>query len=616
MRALAAGAVLLGVGLLSRPPVATSEAAEPAIRRGPPSWVADAVFYQILPERFRNGDRGNDPGPGDLRGAWPLEGVRGWQVAPWTADWYRLLPWEKAGGKDFYWCAPTRRYGGDLQGILDRLDYLQGLGANALCLNPIFEAPSYDKYDPTFWHHVDNNFGPDPGGDRVVWATENPNDPATWKWTSADRLFLRLVQECHRRQIRVVLDGVFGHVGATFWAFRETRARGASSRYASWFSAGAPGDRQPPAGEPDERGGAGARDLPELRREGGTLSAPVRDHLRAVVRRWGDPNGDGDPSDGIDGWRLHAADRVPHGFWKEFRRSVLVLNPEAFLVGEVFWEDQDFNRMWDPKAWLEGDELDAVTNYRFAAAVRAFFLDRENAITASELDARLAALRPAPPASALAMLSLLDSHDTDRVASQAVNPDRTYDHRVGPMDDPKYDVRAPRGDEGKRVRLAAALQFAWPGAPLVYYGTEAGMWGGDDPDCRKPMLWKELRYEDESAHPLGLKRRRDPVRVDEALLSYYQALGQARAQQPALRRGDVETVLADDARRLYAFVRATEEDRVMAAFNASERQQTVKLPVGVASRDLLSPRRYKPREGTTSVTLPPLSAVLLAPDRP
>lgn len=626
MRSVKWGLLALGLALSLRgaaapdvggPQRATEPARppEPAVRHGPPDWVADAVFYQVYPERFRNGDPRNDPQPNDLRGAWPQEAVRGWQVSPWTADWFRLQPWEKATGKDFYWNAQTRRYGGDLQGLLDRLDYLQGLGISAIYLNPVFEAPSHHKYDTTYFHHVDNNLGPDPDGDRVIWATESPADPTTWKWTSADRLFLRLIQECHRRQMKLVLDGAFSHVGITFWAFRDVRARGASSRYAGWFAIKAFDDPKTPADEFEYQGSSGVRELPELRREGGTLAAPVRDHLRAVARRWGDPNGDGDPSDGIDGWRLDSADHVPHAFWKEFRRWVLGINREAFLLGEVFWEDWDFNKMWDPAPWIKGDELDAVMNYRFAAAVRAFFMDRQNAIPASELEARLQAMRPASAETALAMLNLLDSHDTDRLASQAVNADRAYDHMVGPNDDPKYDVRAPRLDEWKRARLAAAFQFAWAGAPMVYYGTETGMWGGDDPDCRKPMVWKELRYEEEAGHPLGQKRRSDAVRFDEELFAFYQALGQARAQQPALRRGTVETVLADDARRLLVFARATEDNRVVAAFNGSDSEQTVDLPVAVASRDLLSARRYKPRDGKTSVTLPALSAVLLAPDR-
>ena len=150
---------------------------------------------------------------------------------------------------------------------------------------------------------------------------------------------------------------------------------------------------------------------------------------------------------------------------------------------------------------------------------------------------------------------------------------------------------------------------------MVYYGTEAGMWGGDDPDCRKPMVWKDLRYEDEVSHPLGQKRPRDPVKFDEVLFAFYQSLGQARAQQPALRRGTTETVLADDTRRVYALLRATDDDRVVAAFNGSEKEQTVDLPFASPSRDLLSTRRFKPKDGKTSVTLPPLSALLLAADR-
>ena len=163
----------------------------PTPRSGPPSWAHDAVWYAITVDRFKNGDPRNDPKPADLRGAWPTDLLRDWQVAPWTASWYTQLPAERATGRDFYSTVPTRRYGGDLAGILERLDHFQGLGVNALLLSPVFEAPSALKRDPTFLHHVDNNFGPDPEGDRLVWATESPADPATWKWTGADRFFLR-----------------------------------------------------------------------------------------------------------------------------------------------------------------------------------------------------------------------------------------------------------------------------------------------------------------------------------------------------------------------------------------------------------------------------------------
>jgi glycosidase len=586
----------------------------PALRTGPPSWAADAVWYQIFPERFRNGDPRNDPKPSDTRGAWPFESVRGWNVSSWTGDWYGLQPWEKADGKDFYWNAQTRRYGGDLQGIIDRLDYIQALGVNAIYLNPVFEAPSLHKYDPTFYHHVDNNLGPDPDEDRLAWATENPADPDTWKWSSADRLLLRLIQECHRRQMRIILDGVFEHVGVTFWAFRDVRLRGPQSRYADWFIIKRFDDPKTPADEFEYQGWAGAKEMPELRRDGDTLATGPREHIRAIVRRWGDPNGDGDPSDGVDGWRLDAADRVPHGFWREFRRWVLGINPQAYLAGEVWWEDWDNVRMWNAAPWLGGDQLDAVMNYRWAAAVRAFFVDRQNAIPASELDARLAALRADyRPETNYALMNLLDSHDTDRLASQIVNPDRPYDHQSSPKDDPTYDVRAPRVEEWRRLRLVAAFQFAYLGAPMVYYGTEAGMWGADDPDCRKPMVWRELQYANEAGHPLGQRRHDDPVRFDEDLYRYYQALGRIRASQPALRRGTFETVLADDEHRVYAFVRALDEDRVLAAFNASDKEQTVSLAFAAAGgRELLSGRRLKARDGKLSLPLPPLGAALVA----
>jgi cyclomaltodextrinase / maltogenic alpha-amylase / neopullulanase len=613
MRTLRAPAIGL---LLTVGAAASGAEAPPPLRSGPPSWAADAVWYEIVPERFRNGDPRNDPRSPDLRGAWPNETPRDWQIAPWTSNWYALLPWERASGRDFYTAVATRRYGGDLQGILASLDHLQGLGVSALCLTPIFKAPSALKYDPAAFHHVDNNLGPDPEGDRLVLATENPADPATWKWTSADRLFLRLIQECHRRQIKVVIDGVFDHVGQTFWAFRDLRARGQASKYAAWFAVKTYDDPKTPQDELDYASRSGARELPELRKDGDTLAAGPREHIHAIVKRWGDPNGDGDPSDGVDGWRLPGAEKIGHGFWRELRRWVLGLNPEAILVGHVLWADYAAARIVDPAPWLNGDELDAVMSYRFADAAKSFFIDRNTAISAAELDTRLAELRTfARPETATVLLNLLDSHDTDRVASQIVNPDRAYDHDASPKDNPRYEVRAPRAEEQRRLRLLAAFQFAAVGAPIVYYGTEAGMWGADDPDDQKPMLWRDLKYEDEAGHPLGQPRKPDPVRFDEDLYKFYSNLGRMRSAQAALRRGSLEVILADEKRRVYAFQRVLDNERVAAAFNASDKEQAVELPMAVEQvRDWLGGRKYRTREGKVALSLPPLGAVILAPD--
>lgn len=149
----------------------------PRVLATPPDWAADAIWYQIFPERFRNGDAKNDPVPASLEGTWPYEVPAGWKVSPWTSDWYALQPWEQASGKDFYHNAQLRRYGGDLQGILDRLDYLKDLGVNALYLNPVFDSPSLHKYGAARYHHIDRHFGPDPAGDAALFAAEDPADP-------------------------------------------------------------------------------------------------------------------------------------------------------------------------------------------------------------------------------------------------------------------------------------------------------------------------------------------------------------------------------------------------------------------------------------------------------
>jgi glycosidase len=578
--------VLLGLVLLA--PSSATRAQGPApVPAEPPAWAKDAVYYLIHPDRFRNGDPRNDPKVADLRGAWPYEVPRDWRLSPWTADWYKLQPWEKATGRSFSEIVPMRRYGGDLQGILERLDHVQGLGATAILLEPIFEAPSAARRDAASLHHVDNNLGPDPEGDRLLWATENPSDPATWKWSAADRLFLRLVQECHRRQMKVVLDGVFDHVGATFWAFRDVRSRGRSSRLASWFSVGAFDDPRTPDDELEYAAAEGVREWPELRRDGDTLAAGPRDYIRAIVRRWSDPNGDGDPTDGVDGWRLAAVERLPRGFVRELRRWVTEANPEGLLA------DQTASDSW-------------------AQAVRTFFVDRQNAVTPSAFDAALAAIRDAvPPASGLALLNSLEDHRSPRLASQIVNPDRTG-AEPSPSDDPKYDLREPRPEEWRRLRMMAAFQFASPGAPVLRYGIEAGMWA---PAPDKPMLWRELTYEKEAAHPLGQQRKPDPVKFDDDLLEFFQTLGKLRATQPALRLGSTETVLADDQRRVFVFARTLESDRVVAAFNASDKDAVVELPApALEVRDLLSGRRLQVRDEKVQATLPAQGAVYLAAD--
>lgn len=545
-----------------------------------PEWAKDAVWYQVFPERFRNGDPSNDPTIDVVEKSWPWKGAEGWRPTRWTSDWYARDEWEPAAG-DFYTTVQMRRYGGDLQGMIDALPYLDSLGVTALYLNPMFDSPSLHKYDGSTFHHIDVHFGPDPEGDRAIIAAEDPTDPLTWKWTSADRMFLDFVAEAHRRGMRVVVDGVFNHMGLESFVFRDVAERQQASRFADWIEVTSWDDpATPDTNEFDYRGWVGVKSLPELREDEAGLITPVREYVFTSVARWMDPNDDGDPSDGIDGWRLDVAEMVDLDFWRDFRRHVRFLNPEAWLVGEVWWEDWRNHRMFDAAPWLQGDAFDAVMNYRWALAVRRLFLGSDlepgQAYGPSHFLRELADLRADYPAeAAFAMMNTLGSHDTDRPASQVANPRTRFDHAASIREDRGYAIRRP--DEGERntLRLMLAQQFTYVGAPHLFYGDEAGMWGGDDPDERKPMVWPDLVYDDEAAHPFGEARTPDPVAFDSETYAWYRRLIDLRSDHVALRRGDFVPMAFDDASKTMVYRRTFGRDRVWVAFNLSETEQTV-----------------------------------------
>lgn len=538
------------------------------------NWFADAVWYQIFPERFRNGDPSNDPTPASLAGTWPYYVPKGWQVSPWTSDWYELQPWEQ-DGKGFYVHAQLRRYGGDLQGIIDQLDYLKALGVNALYLNPVFESPSLHKYGATRYHHVDKHFGPDPEGDLKLFAAEDPADPATWQWSAADKLFLKLIREAHQRDLRIIIDGVFNHVGIPFWALERAKREGPASRYAKWFQITKWDDPATPADEFTYKGWYGIKDLPELARDERTLHPEVREHIRVVVRRWMDPNGDGDPADGIDGWRLDVAAEVPMEFWKEFRGWVKAINPNAYLTGEIWWDDFNQFTLRNAKPWLD-DAFDGVMNYRFGDAVYQFF-NQSNASSATAFAALLTAVpRDYGYERSLGLQNLFGSHDTSRIGSAVVNPQYRQDHDANVPGNRSYAVRKPNAVEKQRWKQMVAFQFVMPGAPYIYYGDEVGMWGADDPDCRKPMVWADLKYADERAQPFGQKRAGDVVSPDDDLLKFYREWAVRRQDWAVLRRGDFKVVLADNGRRLIAVQRQLDRATIVAVFNNSDGEAVVR----------------------------------------
>lgn len=594
--------------LISDPGTADNPALSPSAS-AVPGWAKSAVWYQIFPERFRNGEPKNDPAGPDLLGAWPHQLPDNWHVSPWTSDWYKLQPWEQGDGKGFYFNAQLRRYGGDLQGILDKLDYLQSLGVTALYLNPIFESPSLHKYDAAMYHHVDNNFGPNPQEDAAIRATENPADPASWRWTSADSLFLSLVREVHRRNMKIILDGVFNHVGTTFWAFKDVHEKGIRSQFKDWFSIVSFDDPSTAKDEFEYQGWAGVKDLPEFKRDSAGLASGPTEHIHAIVKRWMDPNGDGNSSDGIDGWRLDVADKVPMGFWRLFRTWVRGINPEAYITGEVWWDDWGKDKMFNAEPWLRGDAFDAVMNYRWAREACRFFKDKQNAITPSEFARRLDSLRKEYRQDVnYVLMNLLDSHDTDRLGSMIVNPDTKYDHQVGASDNRSYDVRKPNSPELRIQKLMVLFQMTYLGAPMVYYGDEAGMWGGDDPDERKPMLWRELNYEAEASDPYGRPRPVDSNEFNRDLFDWYKKLIHIRVGSPALRLGSYSTLLADDHSEVLGFARSWKDQLFIVLINNSDEPQTVdlRLPPKMRGRswlDVLSSDKVAGKNGIIRVKI-------------
>ena len=233
-----------------------------------------------------------------------------------------------------------------------------------------------------------------------------------------------------------------------------------------------------------------------------------------------------------------------------FRNWVKEENPNAYITGEIWWENWQTNKMFDASPWLQGDSFDGVMNYKFARAVKKFIADQKDQISPEAfIDSIRALQKDYPPENLYALQNLLDSHDVDRISSQIVNPDRWYDHYASAKDNKNYNERKPDNTEIQKQKLAVAIQMTMPGAPMVYYGDEAGMWGGDDPDCRKPMIWPNMKYETESVDPLGRARPADSVYFDNDMFNWYKNLISIRKNNKALSLGDLEFFLKNNSRR-------------------------------------------------------------------
>jgi len=573
-----------------------------------PDWAADVVWYQIFPERFSNGDPSNDPTIESITGTWPYDYTSAWKVHSWTSDWYQLQAYEKENGKDIWHNISRRRYGGDIQGIINKIPYLDSLGIGAIYFNPLFFAPSHHKYDAILFHHIDPYFGPDPQGDLAIMAGENPSDPKTWKWTAADRLALEMIDKFHKRGIKVIFDGVFNHMGQMSFAFQDVLKKGKQSDYSDWFMISKWADT--PNGLPFEyEGWFNVKELPELKEDSLGIVAGPKKYIFDCTKRWMSP--DGNIKNGIDGWRLDVAFCVEHQFWKDWRKHVKSINPTAYLTAEVI------ERANDLKPYLQGDEFDAVMNYNFTFHMTDFFIGKQ--FTPAQFDSALQYLRKAfPDKVAAIMQNLLGSHDTNRISSHVVNKNKVRFSDWGAYfswskaNNPTYLVRKPDALEWNILKQMVAFQLTYLGAPMIYYGDEAGMHGANDPDCRKPMVWPDKEYAFESHQPDQTKRWPDDViAFDHELFDFHRTLIHFRNQSKALKNGTYETLIANNATGVFVFKRASNENQVIACFNQSDESQEISLSLAGKYQSVMDKKTFDAQSKTIKVTIAPRGFLIL-----
>jgi neopullulanase len=409
-----------------------------------------------------------------------------------------LQPWGSAP-------TPHGFQGGDLIGAADRLDYLLDLGINAIFVNPVFASGANHRY------HTYDYFNVDPilGGNAAL---------------------AHFLAEAHRRHMRVILDGVFNHASRGFFQFNHLMEAGAESPYVNWWHVnGWPLNAYEPDSEPNYAAWWGKHALPKFN----TDNPAVRRFLWDVATHW--------LKVGIDGWRLDVPGEIDDDeFWREFRRLCKAINPEAYIVGEL-WEEA-------PR-WLQGDMFDGQMNYLFARAALGFFagdeLDQAGAqrtgygrlprLDGLQFGAALTRIFSElyHPEIVLAQLNMVGSHDTPRLMTVV-------------------------GDDPESVRLILRCLMTVPGAPNIYYGDEIGMAGGPDPGCRRAFPWDT------------------PEAWNNELLGDVRRLITLRHSTPALRRGDFRLIYA--AQQCLMYQRSLGREVAIVAFNAGKEAHVVAEP--------------------------------------
>ena len=515
-----------------------------------PDWAKGAVMYQIFTDRFYNGDKSND-----------VETNEYYYIGDYSQ---RVTNWNKypanMGVREFY--------GGDLQGVMDKLDYLQDLGVEVVYFNPLFVSPSNHKYDIQDYDYIDPHYGKivDDGGEVLPnGVTDNSQATKYKKRTTglknleaSNELFIKLVEELHRRGMKVILDGVFNHCGSfNKWMDRERIYEGeedyepgayvsADSPYRSYFRFFKEGpENWPYNGNYD--GWWGHDTLPKLNYED---SVKLENYILYIGRKWVSP-----PYN-VDGWRLDVAadlgrsNEYNHEFWQKFRRAVKDANPNALILAEHYG---------DPSDWLKGDEWDTVMNYDAFMEPVTWFLtgmekhsDEAREELLGNIDNFIGSMahhmsNMLTPSLQVAM-NELSNHDHSRFLTRTNNMVGRVEH-LGPEAANEYVNKAV-------MREAVVMQMTWVGAPTVYYGDEAGVCGFTDPDNRRTYPWGH---------------------EDQELIAFHKEAIRIHKEHPALKTGSLKILGGEE--NILSYARFKGHDRIIVVINNRSERAEVKVPV-------------------------------------
>ncbi|MBO4938043.1 MAG: starch-binding protein [Oscillospiraceae bacterium] len=570
-----------------------------------PDWMKNAVVYQIFPDRFFDGNEGNNQAQTWARGEVDYEYITDWYAIPENPEQEGLLDETtyKATGAyygDGEWS--NEIYGGDLEGITERIDYLKALGVNVIYLNPVFWSISNHRYDAVDYTEIDPILG-----------------------TLGD--FEQLVAAAQANDMHIILDGVFNHVsddsvyfdryyrflgtsekiGAyPYWAYvydymsengaeqdaAETAAKAyfgdnygiTDYSYTEWFAVSS----ATMEGTVDHVGLRAGKEVYAYEGWWGYDSMPVvysTNGSEYQTGNWAEEiiyNNANDSvtqywiAKGNNGWRLDVANEVSDETWQKFRASVKALDSDAVIIGEI-WDDAT--------KYLMGDMYDSVMNYQFRNAVTSYAMGAASGDTAKAMEK----IRERYPEEAFyAMMNLVGSHDTTRLLSylDGIGDDRA-DKSISAAF-PTYESTSQLAKD--RQYLVAFLQFTYAGAPTIYYGDEIGMVGADDPDDRRAFAWGKGSQE---------------------LVEWYASLAAIREAYPALRTGTVEPMDLDHA-NLLGYIRSDENTRISVLANNASSDVSISFSVAQTLVDVITGTKYP--GGTSSITIPAMSGLILVPE--